>query len=35
MKEVKLHVVKCYNIQSRGIKHLAYCDELRKLALLR
>lgn len=35
MKEVKLHGIKCYNIQARGVKHLAYCEELKKLAVLR
>ncbi|XP_070492064.1 U3 small nucleolar RNA-associated protein 4 homolog [Chironomus tepperi] len=33
--EVKLHGIKCYNIQARGIKHFSYCHELKKLAVLR
>lgn len=34
-KEVKLHGIKCYNISSRGIKHLAYSKELKKLGVVR
>lgn len=33
--EVKLHRIKCYNIQARGIKHFSFCRELKKLAVLR
>lgn len=34
-RDVKLHGIKCYNISSRGIKHLAYSKELKKLGVLR
>lgn len=34
-RDVKLHGIKCYNIAARGIKHLAYCKELKKLGVVR
>lgn len=35
VKNVKLHGIKCYNIAARGIKHLSYSKELRKLGVVR
>jgi hypothetical protein len=35
VKDVKLHGIKCYNIAARGIKHLSYSKELRKLGVVR
>lgn len=32
---VKLHEIKCYNIQARGIKHFSYSKLTNKLGVVR
>lgn len=34
-KYVKLHEIKCYNIQARGIKSMRYSEESGKVGIVR